>query len=221
MEGHCGGAGRRVPSDDVSFDAISTRFDVVVACCVAVLLSCTTVLACLADVASRNSLARVNSSGTLPIHARSLSAIADERVEESESSMSSLISSATERMAAAASAGSLGRRETVSRILIILDLLYCLPVRTQPFLLSQERASARDLTGLLLPEISAMRPDREGRSCDGVGVPVELALHGVLLVRVQLLLSLSSIGGGERAAGGGGKMRHRWWGGVGEAGRDN
>ena len=176
MEGHCGGAGRRVPSDDVSFDAISTRFDVVVACCIAVLLSCTTVLACLADVASRNSLAQVNSSGTLSIHVRSLSAIADERVEESESSMLSLISSATERMAAAASAGSLGRRETVSRILIILDLSYCSPVRTQ------ERASARDLTGPLSPEISAMRPDREGRSCDGVGVPVELALHGVLLV---------------------------------------
>jgi hypothetical protein len=63
----------------------------VVACCVAVSCNCTTVLACLVDVASRNSLARVSSSGTLPIRARSLSAIADERSEERESSMSSSI----------------------------------------------------------------------------------------------------------------------------------
>ena len=75
---------------------ISTRFDVVVVCCVAVSCSCTTTLACLVDVASRNSLACVNSFGTLPIRARSLSAIAEERVEERESSMSSSIRRATD-----------------------------------------------------------------------------------------------------------------------------
>jgi len=50
----------RGTSADASFDEISTRFDVVVACCVAVSCSCTTVLACLVDVASRNSLALVS-----------------------------------------------------------------------------------------------------------------------------------------------------------------
>jgi hypothetical protein len=61
------------------------RFAVVAACCVAVSCSCTTVLACLVDVTSRNSLARENSSGILPKCARNLLATAVDISEESES----------------------------------------------------------------------------------------------------------------------------------------
>jgi hypothetical protein len=74
-------------------------------------------LVCLVDVASRNSLALVSSSGTLPMRARNLSAIADDRAVEKVSSMLSSSISATARIVAAASGGSLGRSATVSSML--------------------------------------------------------------------------------------------------------
>jgi hypothetical protein len=51
---------------------------------------------------------------------------------------------------------------------------------------SQERALERVLTGPLSPERSAVIPEREGKSREGVGVPDELAPHGTLLVRLSL-----------------------------------
>ena len=119
-----------------------------------------------------------------------------------ESLMSSSINNATERIVAAASTGSLGRRETVIRMLTIFNLLYCSPASTQPFLLSQEWASSRDWTRLLSPERSAEIPEQEGRSRDGVGVPDELVLCGMLLLREHLPLSLSSIEGWVQVVGG-------------------
>jgi hypothetical protein len=195
--------GRWGISVDVSFKEISIRFAVVAACCIAVSCNCTTVLACLVDVALRNSLAWENSSGILPKCARSLLATAVEISEESESLMSSSINNAMEQIAAAVSTGSLGRRDTVIRMLTIFNLLYCSPASTQPFLLSQERASSRDWTGLLLPKISAEIPEQKGRLRDGVGVPDKLVLRGTLLGRERLPLSLSSIEGRAWVVGGG------------------
>ena len=110
----------------------------VAACCVAVSCNCTTVLAFLVDVASKKSLARESSSVILPKCAQSLLATAVEISEESESLMLSSINNVTERIAAAASAGSLGRRETVIRMLTIFNLSYFSPASTQPFLSSQD-----------------------------------------------------------------------------------